>query len=62
MRRLSLYSPLPYLPSPARPTVGYCPGNRAQADCPCLRGYLGRRSAADWGFFAAGVVLGALFF
>jgi hypothetical protein len=27
-----------------------------------IRGYLSRRTAADWGFFAAGVVLGALFF
>ena len=27
-----------------------------------VRGYLSRRTAADWGFFAAGVVLGALFF
>jgi hypothetical protein len=27
-----------------------------------IRGYLSRRRAADWGFFAAGVLLGALFF
>ena len=27
-----------------------------------VRGYLSRRSAADWGFFMAGVVLGAILF
>ena len=27
-----------------------------------IRGYLGRRSAADWGFFLAGVVIGAFLF
>ena len=27
-----------------------------------VRAYLGRRTAADWGFFAAGVVLGAVLF
>ncbi len=27
-----------------------------------VRRYLGRRSAADWGFFIAGVVIGAILF
>ena len=27
-----------------------------------VRGYLSRRTAADWGFFVAGVLLGALIF
>jgi hypothetical protein len=27
-----------------------------------IRAYLGARSAADWGFFAAGIVLGAILF
>ena len=27
-----------------------------------IRAYLGARSAADWGFFVAGVVLGAILF
>jgi hypothetical protein len=27
-----------------------------------IRGYLSRRTAADWGFFIAGVVLGAILF
>jgi hypothetical protein len=27
-----------------------------------IRGYLRRRTAADWGFFAAGVVIGAILF
>ncbi|MDQ7246310.1 hypothetical protein [Dongia sedimenti] len=27
-----------------------------------IRGYLGRRSAADWGFFLAGVVIGGFLF
>jgi hypothetical protein len=27
-----------------------------------VRGYLSRRTAADWGFFIAGVVLGAILF
>ena len=27
-----------------------------------IRGYLSRRTTADWGFFIVGVVLGALFF
>ena len=27
-----------------------------------VKTYLGQRRAADWGFFAAGVLLGALFF
>jgi hypothetical protein len=27
-----------------------------------IRGYLRRRTAADWGFFVAGMVLGALLF
>jgi hypothetical protein len=27
-----------------------------------IRAYLSRRTAADWGFFVAGVVLGAILF
>jgi hypothetical protein len=27
-----------------------------------VRGYLSRRTAADWGFFIAGIVIGAILF
>jgi hypothetical protein len=27
-----------------------------------IRGYLSRRSAADWGFFLAGIAIGAILF
>jgi hypothetical protein len=36
--------------------------NEADGVIDRIRGYLSRRTAADWGFFIAGVVLGALFF
>jgi hypothetical protein len=42
----------------------YRPGFAAEADrwIDRVKTYLGQRRAADWGFFAAGVLLGALFF
>jgi hypothetical protein len=36
--------------------------NEADSFIDRVRGYLSRRNAADWGFFIAGVVLGAILF
>ena len=36
--------------------------NEADSFIDRVRGYLSRRSAADWGFFLVGIVIGAILF